>query len=686
MIRLYSFIWKYKRYILCLSLLCLSACAIKLKDFKIYFESERIIEELSNGSFTNVDSKNIDGENIFLATIRNNEEFNYKDFLNLKVDLNEIKKLDEIKRVFSILNEKTISESSLFPIPRNRLSLKNKENFQKTLNTKSSFISYDKKSILILFETNPDLVKKPKQLLNTIGSILNEKELTINYAGRVPSEIYFQDKVSKEFVLLAILSAIFCLTAIYYYTKNIAILLMSFTCVFMTILACISISLFFFGGIELFMIISPAIFFIVTVSDIMHLVNSKDNNFSDNKKRFLNRLKEVGKPVLITSLTTMISFFSFIFIDITPLSHFGIITGLGIMIALFFSVLSYAFIVNYNYDRIRPARSAKQFIHYIITFLQNKKRLIAPTIIIGFIFSCIKISDIKIDNYLLDELNPSSEFYQTSKYIDDNFGGIKPISITVDSKNISFNTNSFKKLLNKNGISIDFSNDTKNNRIIYEYLFQDSSEIYKYDCRIGDTGSYLSNQLYKNIQDFDQKSDIKFSGIGHLFDKTSDDLTFNLLFGLFLAIITVGIFLCLAYGLNTKMFFAGIIPNIIPLILTLGFVLYVYPFYLCLSNAFIFTVAFGLIIDDSIHVINAYMHYKQMGYRNEEIIKRINTRTANTILKTTTIVIVCLVPLLISEFKSVSQIALLTSISAIFAIIFDIGVLPSILNKVVTKN
>ena len=132
--------------------------------------------------------------------------------------------------------------------------------------------------------------------------------------------------------------------------------------------------------------------------------------------------------------------------------------------------------------------------------------------------------------------------------------------------------------------------------------------------------------------------------------------------------------------------FAGIIPNIIPLILTLGFVLFVYPFYLCLSNAFIFTVAFGLIIDDSIHVINAYMHYKQMGYRNEEIIKRINTRTANTILKTTTIVIVCLVPLLISEFKSVSQIALLTSISAIFAIIFDIGVLPSILNKVVTKN
>ena len=680
--KLYSFIWKYKRHILCLSLLFISACVIKLKDFKIYFESERIIKELTTESFTNRDAKNLNNENIFLATIRNKNKYEYEDFLHLKDQIEEIKKLKEIKRVFSILNEKTISKTSVFPIPRNKLSLRNKDTYEKTLDSTSSFISNDKTSTLILFEINPDFLKSPDQLLDSISIILKEKDLTINYAGRVPSEIYFQEKVSKEFILLAILSALFCLKAIYFYTKNIAILFMSFGCVVMTILVSTAMSLFLFGGIELFMIISPAIFFIVTVSDIMHLVNSKHNyNNNDKKERFLNRLKEVGKPVLITSFTTMISFFSFILIDITPLSHFGIITGLGIMIALFFSVLSYAFIVNHNYDKIIPASSAKRLIHNFIKLLQNKKWVVFPALIIAIVFSCFKISNVKIDNYLLDELNPSSEFYQTSKYIDDNFGGIKPISISVNPKSENFNKNSFKKLLNKNGISVDFSNDTKQNKVIYKYLFQDSSEVYKYDCRIGDNGSNQSNKIYNNIQEFDKQSEIKFSGIGHLFDKTSDGLTFNLLMGLLLAIIAVGIFLCLAYGFNIKLFFVGIIPNIIPLILTLGLLLYVTPFYLCLSNAFIFTVAFGLIIDDSIHVINAYMHFKKMGCRKEEIIKKINTRTANTILKTTTIVIVCLVPLFISEFKSVSQLALLTSTASIFAIIFDLGVLPTILNK-----
>ena len=682
----YNFIWNYKRQITCLSFLFILVCGFKLKDFKIYFESERIIEELTTENLSDQEIKNINDKNIFLATINSKTEFEYEDFVKLNNKIKSIKKEVSIKRVFSLLNEKTIPNSSLIPIPKNKLSLSSKDKFEKTFDETSSFISKDKKSVFILFETREEVLKKPKDLLSLIKTSLSGQGLKINFAGRVPSEIYFQDKVSKEFILLAIFSAILCLSVMFFYTKNFAVVFTTFICVAITILASTSLALFFFGGIELFMIISPAIFFIVTVSDVMHLVNNQRNKFDDKKKIFLERLNEIGKPVLITSLTTMISFFSFVFIGIKPLSHFGIITGLGILIALFFSVLSYALLVKFDYDKIKPSKISKLIINKIINFLHKKKWLINTTLLIALIFSVVKVNDLKIDNYLLDELNKSSEFYQTSKYIDENFGGIKPFSIIVAPSKKSFKKEEFNEVLEDRGVTVDFSNETKQNKILYNYIFQDSSEVLKYNCRIADAGSNLSNEIYKNIQDFDQNADISFSGIGYLFDKTSDGLTIKLLAGLLLAIITVGIFLCLAYGLNTKMFFAGIIPNIIPLILTVGFVLYVFPFYLCLSNAFIFTVAFGLIIDDSIHVINAYMHYHIKGYKKEKIIEQINKKTANTILKTTTVVIACLLPLLISEFKSVSQIALLTSLAAIFAIIFDVGVLPSILNKVVDKN
>ena len=52
------------------------------------------------------------------------------------------------------------------------------------------------------------------------------------------------------------------------------------------------------------------------------------------------------------------------------------------------------------------------------------------------------------------------------------------------------------------------------------------------------------------------------------------------------------------------------IPNIVPIVFSLG-VLQFFNFYFSLSNAFIFTIVFGLIVDDSIHIISAYVGRKK---------------------------------------------------------------------------
>ena len=56
--------------------------------------------------------------------------------------------------------------------------------------------------------------------------------------------------------------------------------------------------------------------------------------------------------------------------------------------------------------------------------------------------------------------------------------------------------------------------------------------------------------------------------------------------------------------------------------------------------------------------------------------------TARAVIKTTIIVIVSLLPLLLSEFKSVSQLSIITIISAVIAIVFDLLYLPKLIKKV----
>ena len=102
-----------------------------------------------------------------------------------------------------------------------------------------------------------------------------------------------------------------------------------------------------------------------------------------------------------------------------------------------------------------------------------------------------------------------------------------------------------------------------------------------------------------------------------------------------------------------------------------------------MSNAFIFTIVFGLIIDDSIHLISAYTHLIKKGSSKEIALNSIVSQTGVSILKTTLLIMLCLTPLLFSEFKSVSQLAEITILSASIALFFDLIFLPKLIRNLI---
>ena len=154
----------------------------------------------------------------------------------------------------------------------------------------------------------------------------------------------------------------------------------------------------------------------------------------------------------------------------------------------------------------------------------------------------------------------------------------------------------------------------------------------------------------------------------------------EILYGLMIAILTIGILFVLINKFNLNYFFVALIPNVFPIIVSIG-VLCFSDFYFSLSNAFIFAIVFGLIVDDSIHILSSYRFNVIKGMSKEQAISASLNITARAVIKTTIVVIVTLLPLLLSEFKSVSQLGVITIISAIIAIIFDLLFLPDLIKR-----
>ena len=682
MTRLYQKIWKYKNKFLFLFVTLFILSTIKLNNINVFFESERIIEELAGSDFLETNSINkINDQNILLLGVALKEKVTFEEALKFKTIQTRLKASKNITRVFSFINEKQVFETGLIPLVKTKLDVSSESKFQQTLDRESRFIGDSLRNILFLVET-VDLDKTDTHnLIMQITSLFEDENHDIYLAGRAASEAYFQKHVLLEFIILSLISCFICLLTLYFFTKNYKIVFACFFIVIASIVISLGLSQVLFGGIELFMIISPAIIFIVAVSDIMHLINNQDLNFKTGQEVFVAQMRKIGVPIAITSITTMVSFFTFILVDMVPLARFGLITGLGVIITLFISVIAYAVAVEYKFNITNDNTYSQKIIDKIIFYLHPKFRIYVYLMSLLTLLGLYAINNIRIDNYLTDELNPKSEFFQQTKFFDDEFGGIKPLTIFIDSEDKDeIDYDKFIKSIQQKGINIDFSNESKTKNLIYKYIFKDTSNDVVFSCRMKDVGSEKTEIILRDLQEEYKHVRIKYGGIGYLFDSVSNQLTKNLIFGLLFAAFAVGLIIFTIHGFKFKYLVAGIVPNILPIVITVG-ILYFFDFYISLSNAFIFTIAFGLIIDDSIHIVSSFIHYKKTNSNHEDVLQYVRYTTGQAVIKTTIVVILCLLPLLFSEFKSVSQLSIITSITAIFAIVFDLVYLPVILNK-----
>ena len=95
---------------------------------------------------------------------------------------------------------------------------------------------------------------------------------------------------------MTLFSSIFCAIVLWFFVRNIMFVVINLVCVIFSISITFSISQLLYGGIELVMILMPAIIFIVCISDFLHLTNFNKDDLkkTDKFQLFQNQVKKIG--------------------------------------------------------------------------------------------------------------------------------------------------------------------------------------------------------------------------------------------------------------------------------------------------------------------------------------------------------------------------------------------------------
>ncbi len=590
-----------------------------------------------------------------------------------------------------------------------------------------SFITKDAASIII--QVNHKHFKSPQNeqiFFTSLKSSLAQSNIQdYRLVGKLVAQNSFIDHIRSDFSIflgLGIAVTIFLLLIIY----------RSFNIMLLPLLMSLSSLIYLLGfmamlriELSILSVLIPPIILFVSTSDAIHLVNAYRQN---DEKDFLNRLKgaikKVFSPTLLTSITTALGFFSLLILPTQPIQELGVFAGIGVLIAFGVNFLFGPLLIRRNYRR----QSIKLPYKLWAVKLIKRRKVVFTVYLILILVSIIGFLQLKTDAYLLKDLPEDSQVRSDFSYLDKVFGGSKPWEMAImpakqtddvmdyDYLQEALKIESFLKdsFGMQNFMSpvdvVKYANQIDNGGANRLYEFPDRADFKgqksirnqlisrgvangvmdsggqyaRFAGFIPEWGSRNTQKRNHQLESFIKREvdeDIlkaQITGTTYLIDKSNESLSVELLKGLLLAVLMIGIALAI-YFKSFKMLLISLLPNFIPLLFTAGIMGFMgVP--LKLTTAIIFVVAFGIAVDDTIHFLGAYKKQKSRSpiWR---IIKTFKS-AGLAILITSVLIIGGFVLFTLSSFATTFYLGLFLSLAMLFAVLTDLILLPLLLKNV----
>ena len=176
---------------------------------------------------------------------------------------------------------------------------------------------------------------------------------------------------------------------------------------------------------------------------------------------------------------------------------------------------------------------------------------------------------------------------------------------------------------------------------------------------------------------------VKLTGVPLLIDKINERLSGNILLGLLLAFTAIAIIIGLVYK-TWIIVVISMIVNTLPLILV-GGIMYVLGLDIKISTSLIFTLAFGIAVDDTIHMLSKLKLLLRKGIPLTDALKLSYLTTGKAIIVTSAILCSGFLSLVFSNFISMQTMGLLISLTLLIAVVVDLTLLPLLLDRFKSK-
>lgn len=683
-----------------------------------------------------------------LLALENKAGIFKKEFL-LRVDSlgKRLAELPHVRRVSSPVNLKILALDGPVPIQKRVLHIEDESLYPddslavyRSPALVGSFFPANAKSLSIFIKTDDALTKKQSdQLATGIESTLAAFKFNdVHTVGRIFAQRVYLVTLQKEFVLFLGLSFLVVILFLWFSFKSVYGVVVPLVIVILSVLWTLGIMTFFGKPIDLMSTMLPTMIFIAGMSDVVHFFSKYFEELAKGTPReriYPLIIKEVGFPTFLTLLTTMVGFLSLLFSSIGPIREFGIYTSVGVTIAFLLTyTLLPALLFFFTPKKLVTIHGADNRTYTtmrrgLFWIFRHQKTILVITGAV-LVLSIIGMRRIRVNNILLEDLSERVRIKQDFNFFDKYYSGVRPLElqVTLKDKNKTVWEYAVMKQLDAvdnfiqqeygagflvspaglvrsvyNGSSggnafpdeEDYAaiakqlKDHKKNKELKRLITPDGHQA-RISAKIRDLGSIEVAAHNKNLMAFiRQRTDTNLlvfdiTGAAHLIDRNNEYMVSNMTQGFIFSIIVIGILTFFLHR-SWRMVLVFIIPNAIPLVI-IGGIMGFAGIELKAATSLVFSIAFGIATDDTIHFISRLKIELGYGKSLMYAFKRTYFETGKPIILTTFILMGGFMSLMISDFRSLFYFGFLICITIIIAVLADIFLLPVLLFLIYGKT
>lgn len=750
----------FRNRVLIITLIALftALMAFKAVNVKLSYENTSLLAEKDSVMLDYMKFKKRFGEdgNVFVIGIKNPEIFSLNQF-NAWYDLaNDIQKIEGVQGIMSITKGFTLNKNEekhlfdLIPIVKQRPTSQAEVDSLRNQILSLKFyegLLFNPKTNATLLATTLDKTKMNdkrrivlvEKIINTAEAYSSKNNSEVHYSGIPYIRTVTMKKVQHELFLFIMMSLGIAALIMLLFFRSKKVVFVSLLIVGISIVWVLGITALFNYKITILTGVIPSLIVIIAIENCIYILNKYHWEYRSHgsKIRALTRVVErIGFASLMTNAATALGFAAFILIPNQMLREFGVVTSINIMLEYLLCILLLPIIFSFinppeeKHVKHLDSKVFTAILDKIVYMISHRRKLIYSISLLLLIIGGFGISKMKTSGKIVDDFRHDDPIYIDLKFFENNFGGVMPFEISVDTKKKNgvmvgstiekisqlqdtINTHpEFSKPLSiaelfkfarqsfNGGDSAYYTLPSQMEKgFIMGYLpknqsgkganllnsFLDSTKRFtRISFQMADVPTHhmdsLMGKIYPQVRSvFDTaKYNISVTGNGIVYARGTNFLIRNLFESVLIAIVLISILMAFLFS-SFRMILVSMIPNIIPLLITaaiMGFTgIPIKP-----STIIVFSIALGISVDNAIQYLSRYRHeLKLTGGNIKESALSALQEAGFSMIYTSIVLVLGFSVFIASGFGGTQALGILISTTLFIAMFFNIMVLPSLL-------